>query len=131
MSVQSPTISPDIREDVLTDPRYPVHRIADRLRPYLRVLVDQFRPEMVVLFGSWAYGQPKWDSDIDLLIVKEPCGSRLAEAIAIRRAWWAMPRDEPLPAFDLLVVDWQRHHERLAHAAGFYDTIVAKGLRLV
>ena len=49
---------PAIREDVLRDPRYPVHRIADRLLPYLRVLVEQFRPAQVILFGSYACGQP-------------------------------------------------------------------------
>ena len=47
-----------IREDTLRDPRYPVHRIADRLLPYLRVLVEQFKPEQVILFGSYAYGNP-------------------------------------------------------------------------
>ena len=30
-----------IREDVLRDPRYPVHQIADTLLPYLRVLVEK------------------------------------------------------------------------------------------
>ena len=35
----SATVKPAIREDVLRDPRHPVHRIADRLLPYLRVLV--------------------------------------------------------------------------------------------
>ena len=42
-----------IREYVLRDPRYPVHRIADRLLPYLKVLVEQFHPEQVILFGSY------------------------------------------------------------------------------
>jgi len=41
--------APQIREDVLRDPRYPVHRIADRLLPYLKVLVEQFQPEQVIL----------------------------------------------------------------------------------
>jgi predicted nucleotidyltransferase len=131
MSVQSPTASPDIREDVLTDPRYPVHRIADRLQPYLRVLVDQFRPEMVILFGSYAWGEPHEDSDVDLIIIREPCGSPLAEAVAIRRAWRELGWQPGALAFDLLVLDWRRHHERLAHAAGFYDEAVARGLRLV
>ena len=34
-------LSPQIREDVLRDPRYPVHKIADQLLPYLQVLVEQ------------------------------------------------------------------------------------------
>src|SRR5438046_98748 len=65
------TSVPTIRENVLRDLRYPVHKIADRLLPYLRVLIEQFRPQQVILFGSYAYGQPKEDSDVDLLIVKD------------------------------------------------------------
>ena len=56
---------PVIREDALRDPRYPVHRIADRLLPYLQVLVEQFQPQQVILFGSYAYGNPDENSDVD------------------------------------------------------------------
>lgn len=123
--------SPSIREKTLRDPQYPVHQIADRLLPYLEVVVDQFQPERVILFGSYAYGQPQPDSDVDLLIVKELCQSPLKEAIAIRQAWWEMPRAEPLLPFDLLVISPERHRERLRQAAGYYDQIVGEGLRLV
>jgi uncharacterized protein len=54
---------------VLREPRYPVHQIADRLLPYLRVLVEQFHPQQVILFGSYAYGYPNEHSDVDLLII--------------------------------------------------------------
>ena len=57
-----------IREDVLRDARYPVHQIAERLLPYLRVLVEQFHPQQVILFGSYAYGAPNEHSDVDLLV---------------------------------------------------------------
>jgi uncharacterized protein len=32
-------------------------------------LVDCFKPEQIILFGSHAYGTPKPDSDIDLLVI--------------------------------------------------------------
>lgn len=38
-----------------------VKNIIDQLRPY--------NPEKIILFGSYAYGTPNKDSDIDLLIV--------------------------------------------------------------
>ncbi len=34
-------------------------------------IVREFEPEKVILFGSWAWGNPTPDSDVDLLIVKE------------------------------------------------------------
>ncbi len=39
-----------------------------------RKIVEQVRPEKVVLFGSWAWGEPDADSDLDLLII---CDSTL------------------------------------------------------
>ena len=57
-----------IKENILRDSRYPVHGIADKLIPYLKLLVETFNPDQVVLFGSYAYGNPTRDSDVDLLI---------------------------------------------------------------
>jgi len=34
-----------------------------------KCLVDEFRPEQVWLFGSYAWGQPTEDSDLDLYVV--------------------------------------------------------------
>jgi hypothetical protein len=131
VAVSDSTAASAIREELLRDPRYPIHRIADRFLPYLRVLVEQFHPQRVILFGSYAYGQPDRDSDIDLLIIKDVESSALQEKINIRKAWRKMPRREPLLPFDLILVSPQRHQERLARAAGFYDEIVRKGLVLV
>src|SRR5579862_3503113 len=75
-----------IRDDVLRDPRYPVHRIADKLRPYLRVLVEQFHPDQIILFGSYACGQPDEHSDVDLLIVKTLRQSPVRESVEILKA---------------------------------------------
>jgi len=127
----SAVVTPAIREDVLRDPRYPVHKIADRLLPYLRVLVEQFKPQQVILFGSYAYGRPGEDSDVDLLVVKDLDESVLKDKVRIRRAWWSMPRREPLLPFDLILVSPQRHRERLENAGGFYDEIIRGGLKLV
>lgn len=123
--------TPAIREDVLRDPHYPVHQIADRLLPYLRVLIEQFQPQQVILFGSYAYGQPSEHSDVDLLVVKDVNESVLKDKVQIRRAWWKMPRLEPLLPFDLILVSPQRHRERLESAGGFYDEIIRNGLKLV
>ena len=32
-------------------------------------IVREFQPDKIILFGSYAYGQPPPDSDIDLLVV--------------------------------------------------------------
>jgi len=34
-----------------------------------RQIAERFQPERVILFGSYAYGQPGSESDVDLLVV--------------------------------------------------------------
>jgi predicted nucleotidyltransferase len=122
--------TPQIREDVLRDPRYPVHRIADRLLPYLKVLVEQFHPEQVILFGSYAYGNPDEHSDVDLLVVKNMGKSSVSERRDILKAWrpvrWAA---KSLP-FEILLVSPSDHEKRLAEGGGFYSSITRDGLQL-
>ncbi len=35
----------------------------------IRRLVDEFQPETIYLFGSYAWGKPDMDSDLDLLVI--------------------------------------------------------------
>ena len=37
----------------------------------VRRIVAAEHPHKIILFGSYAYGQPSGDSDVDLLIVKD------------------------------------------------------------
>ena len=39
------------------------------LNEIVRRLVEEFRPEAVILFGSHAWGTPTEDSDLDLLVI--------------------------------------------------------------
>ncbi len=41
------------------------NQLVERLKP--------LNPERVILFGSYAYGQPSRDSDIDLIVVTADC----------------------------------------------------------
>ncbi|MFH0764953.1 MAG: nucleotidyltransferase domain-containing protein [Calditrichota bacterium] len=41
------------------------------LPPIIAKLQRDYQPERIILFGSYAYGKPTKDSDIDLFIVKD------------------------------------------------------------
>lgn len=41
----------------------------DQLKQMTQRLVDEFHPERVYLFGSYAWGEPTPDSDVDLMVV--------------------------------------------------------------
>jgi len=127
----STILSPQIREDVLCDPRYPVHKIAEQLRPYLKVLVEQFHPEQVILFGSYAYGVPTPDSDVDLLVVKDTGNSPVSEATRIRRAVRHLRHTVSNLPLDIMVRTPEDLRKRIAHGADFHQEIVQKGLVLI
>lgn len=47
-------------------------------------IAAEFRPRLIVLFGSHAYGTPREDSDVDLLVVMAVNGPRYQAAAGIR-----------------------------------------------
>lgn len=124
-------INPAVRESVLRDPRHPVHLIADQLLPYLQVLVEQFQPERVILFGSYAYGEPTADSDVDLLVVKHVEKSPVSEATRIRKAVRHLRYTASNLPLDIMVRAPEDLRARLAQGAEFHEEIVRRGLVLV
>jgi len=42
---------------------------AGLLEEIVRRLVEALEPEQIILFGSYAYGEPNKDSDVDLLVI--------------------------------------------------------------
>lgn len=45
----------------------------------------EYQPEKIILFGSYAYGKPTEDSDIDLLIIKESNKRRIDRFCEVRK----------------------------------------------
>jgi len=46
-------------------------RIREAIEAIVARLVAHYAPQKIILFGSYAHGQPDEDSDIDLLIIKD------------------------------------------------------------
>ena len=113
----------------LHDPRYPVHKIAGQLEPYLRVIIEKFRPERIILFGSQAYGQPDEHSDVDLLIVRRGIASEKQSNIEVRHALGEVLERYPF-SFTILSKTPEAIQERLGAKSPFYEDIVGKGLEV-
>ena len=88
------------------------------------VIAREFQPEKIILFGSWAYGKPDTDSDIDLLVVMPFEGSPFRQAGTILnrviQAVGALP-------LDLLVRTAEQLDERLTIGDGFVRDILERG----
>ena len=61
----------------------------------VRRIVERFHPERIVLFGSHARGTAGPHSDVDLLVVMEPQGSKRRRAVEIHGllAGMGLPKD--------------------------------------
>jgi predicted nucleotidyltransferase len=55
------------------------------------IIVTQFHPEKIILFGSYARGDAGPDSDVDLLVVSRKADGLRQQAVDIRSAIWQIP----------------------------------------
>ena len=88
-----------------------------QIETYCRVLAREFHPEKIILFGSYAYGKPTLDSDVDLVVVMPFRGRDIQMMGKIRNRVGA-----PFP-MDLLV--WTP--ERSRRTDYFAREVVANG----
>ena len=66
-------------------------------------IVEGYRPDRIILFGSYAYGTPTEDSDLDLLVVKGGDERRKIERLV---EVGSLARSVPdAPAMDILVLN--------------------------
>jgi predicted nucleotidyltransferase len=97
---------------------------ARAITDFVDEVVRRFRPIKVVLFGSYAYGTPTPDSDVDLLVIKQYRGSSLHRSGQIRQAVDANF------AMDLLVHSPAEVRTRIASNDFFLQEVMDKGLVL-
>ena len=58
----------------------------DEIARMVKRIAEQFKPERIILFGSYAKGTIGPDSDVDLLVIMNVEGSKKEVAIQIDRA---------------------------------------------
>ena len=94
--------------------RHAIKKFADEV-------ARRFKPAKIILFGSYAYGKPTPDSDVDLLVVMPQNQVRRSMSVQMR---WAVPRTFPL---DLLVRSQREVRRRLAWGDCFLHEVTVKG----
>jgi predicted nucleotidyltransferase len=91
------------------------------IRAVVKQIAAQFNPEKIILFGSYAYGKPKPESDVDLLVVMDTPLRNSAQAAQIARA------TDYHFGMDLLVRRPKQLAERVALGDSFLREIIEKG----
>ena len=98
------------------------HQIEDRLEDVKKRIVDTFSPQKIILFGSYAYGQPTPDSDVDLLVVMESDDRPVERAAKVSR----LLRPRPFQ-MDILVRTPEEIQHRLEIGDQFIREVLEKG----
>lgn len=92
-----------------------------QIQTFGRRLAEEFQPERIVLFGSYAHGRARADSDVDLLVVMPLDGSPVDKSVEMRL------KLRPRFPLDLLVRSPAKIRERLAMGDDFIKDILDKG----
>jgi predicted nucleotidyltransferase len=90
------------------------------IRKFARQVAEHFQPDKIILFGSYAYGRPHAESDVDILVVM-PARNQHTQAVRIR---WAIPAPFPM---NLIVRTPENLAWRLEEGESFHTEIVTKG----
>jgi uncharacterized protein len=84
-------------------------------------IAREFHPERIILFGSYAYGNPTDASDVDLLVILPFKGSNVRKAAEI------LSKVNPRFAVDIVVRTPEQIRERLMWNDFFLREIIEKG----
>ena len=84
-------------------------------------IAKKFNPEKIILFGSYVWGKPDENSDVDLFIVKHTDDTK-ETAREIDSSLW--PRNVPL---DIVVYSPERIEQSIKKGNFFIKNIIARG----
>ena len=93
----------------------------DAVHSVVEQIVLKFRPLRIILFGSYAWGQPQPESDVDLLVVMKTALRESEQSIQICQ------QIDYLFGLDLLVYTPENLSQRLRWGDSFLQEIVEKG----
>jgi len=101
--------------------RYPSPHIPlSAIRRFVRQIAERFHPQKIILFGSYAYGEPHAESDVDLLVIM-PASDVVNQSIRIGLAF-----ERPF-SHDLIVRTPKQMERGLREDDWFLRDIVEKG----
>ncbi|KPJ56757.1 hypothetical protein AMJ49_04090 [Parcubacteria bacterium DG_74_2] len=98
-----------------TSARKEIKRITGRI-------IKKYKPEKIILYGSFAYGKPTKDSDADLFIIKKTKELKTKRILKVDRM--LLDRNIPL---DILVYTPQEVTKRILLGDFFVKNIIQKG----
>jgi len=84
----------------------------------------EYQPEKIILFGSYAYGRPTRNSDIDLFVIKNDSRRPLERSVEVRRI---LREENRQVALTVLIYTPEEVKYRLSMGDDFIEEILTKG----
>ena len=85
---------------------------------------NEYQPEKIILYGSYAYGKPTRHSDIDLFIIKDTDKDGIQRDVEVKRLIYEPERRISISP---LVYTPEEVKQRLSMGDDFIEEIVSKG----
>lgn len=97
--------------------------VSETLPAAIERIVSKLKPEKIILFGSYAYGNPTPDSDVDLLVIMKTKAKEIDRYVAVSNLLY--PREFPV---DILVKTPKEIEEVSRKKRNFFmQEILSKG----
>ena len=87
----------------------------------VRQIVEKFHPQKIILFGSYARGNPRPESDVDILVVMDTKLKESQQSLQIRRYL------NLFFGLDIILYTPKRLEERIAMGDCFVQDILEEG----
>lgn len=86
--------------------KYIIEQIVQRIE-------NHFDPDKIILFGSYAYGQPGYNSDIDILVIKDLEKNKVRRSRILVKKYLRDLMLENDMDIDVIIDSWQRIQDRI------------------
>jgi predicted nucleotidyltransferase len=100
-------------------------KMEEVIKKIVDLLIKEYHPDKIILFGSYAYGKPTEDSDIDLLIIKESDKKRRIDRFVEVQSL-IYNKEARIPVSPLVLTK-EELEERLSIGDDFIEEIITKG----
>lgn len=101
-----------------------VEKARKAIRLIANKLKESYNPEKIILFGSYAWGLPDEDSDIDILVIKDTEETPHRRNVTARKLVSSLRKGYGL---DILVITPQELKSRLEIDDQFLQEIISRG----
>lgn len=97
-----------------------------KIKKIINKIAENYKPESIYIFGSYAWGKPTKDSDLDLFIVKDTNENFFKRSVKIHTSF--LP-NYPM-AMDILVYNNQEIKKTVRMGNIFINKILSKGKKV-